>query len=155
MVRTSGLAAVAVMFAHLAAAAQPRIVRSDAAVNSDPGISIFVRELKPVGREPTGPPLILVHGARVPGVASFDLPVPGGSLAADLAAAGVRVLVIDVRGYGASTRPAAMNEPPAAHAPLVRSDEVVRDLDAVVAWAQARTGSPTVGLFGWATGGHW
>src|SRR5207245_6121417 len=30
-------------------------------------------------------PIRLVQGARVPGVASFDLPVPGGSLAADLA----------------------------------------------------------------------
>jgi hypothetical protein len=43
-----------------------------------------VREVKPVAatrREP----LLLIHGARVPGIASFDLDVPNGSLAADLA----------------------------------------------------------------------
>jgi len=147
--------ALAVVLAPLVASAQPSVVRSETTVKSDPGVSIFVREVKPAGREPIGPALILVHGARVPGVASFDLPVPGGSLAADLAAAGFRVLVIDVRGYGRSTRPAAMSEPPTAHPPLVRSDEVVRDLDAVVAWAQARTGARAVALFGWATGGHW
>jgi alpha-beta hydrolase superfamily lysophospholipase len=53
------------------------------------------------------PPVILLHGARVPGIASFDLPVAGGSLAADLARAGFRVFILDARGYGMSERPAA------------------------------------------------
>ena len=45
-------------------------------------------------------PILLVHGARVPGIASFDLPVAGGSLAADLADKGFCAYVIDIRGYG-------------------------------------------------------
>jgi pimeloyl-ACP methyl ester carboxylesterase len=48
-----------------------------------------------------------------------------------------------------------MVESPDAHPPLVRSDEVVRDLAAVVDWLAARTGHERVALLGWATGGHW
>ncbi|WP_415835109.1 alpha/beta fold hydrolase, partial [Corallococcus soli] len=100
------------------------------------------------------PPLVLLHGARVPGRASFDLPVEGGSLAADLARAGHAVYVMDVRGYGGSTRFQSMSLPPAGR-PLVGSHEAVRDVHAVVNWIQARTGQRRVGLLGWATGGHW
>ena len=132
------------------------LVRTDHFVDGDAGIRLFVREVRasaPSGA--TRAPILLLHGARVPGVASFDLPVPGGSLAADLAAAGHPTFVMDARGYGRSTRPAAMSQPPEANPPLVRSVEVLRDIDAVVAWIARRTGSPRVDLVGWATGGHW
>ncbi|HEX2113403.1 MAG TPA: alpha/beta fold hydrolase, partial [Alphaproteobacteria bacterium] len=99
-------------------------------------------------------PVILLHGARVPGLASFDLPVEGGSLAADLARTGKRVFIMDARGYGRSMRPAAMADP-AGGKPLVNSHEVVRDLGTVVAWVKQRTGRSQVALLGWATGGHW
>jgi pimeloyl-ACP methyl ester carboxylesterase len=100
-------------------------------------------------------PVLMLHGARVPGVASFDLDVPSGSLAAELAAAGHPVLILDARGYGGSTRPPEMERPPRAGAPLVRSSEVVRDVAAAVEWMRGRLAVPRVALFGWATGGHW
>jgi pimeloyl-ACP methyl ester carboxylesterase len=98
---------------------------------------------------------VLVHGARVPGLASFDLPVPGGSLAEDLARAGYPVYIMDVRGYGHSTRPPEMSEPSKANAPLVRSTEAVRDIAAVVEWIRSHRGVDEVALLGWATGGSW
>ena len=100
-------------------------------------------------------PILLVHGARVPGVASFDLPVPSGSLAADLAEKGLCVYLMDMRGYGQSTRPSEMNEPPQHHSPVVRSVEAVTDIDAAVDLIRERTGKNRVALFGWATGGQW
>lgn len=129
--------------------------RVDTHVTSDPGVHIFVREVSAMSGQTNNIPVILLHGARVPGVASFDLPVEGYSLAADLARQGHRVYVMDARGYGFSTRPPAMNQPQDANRPLVRSDEVVRDLGAVVDWVRSRTGSLKVALLGWATGGHW
>jgi alpha-beta hydrolase superfamily lysophospholipase len=78
--------------------------RQDLFANSDPGIRIHVREIR-AAKGQTCDPILLVHGARAPGVASFDLPVPGGSLATDLADRGFFVYVMDVRGYGQSTRP--------------------------------------------------
>lgn len=131
------------------------VLRADFFVSSDPGIRIFVREVRPASADGRKLPILLLHGARVPGIASFDLPLAGGSLAADLAATGRRVFVMDARGYGRSTRPPEMSEPPEAHPPLVRSPEVVRDVEAVVEWIRKRTGVPRVDLFGWATGGHW
>ncbi len=91
----------------------------------------------------------------MPGVASFDLAVPGGSLAADLAERGFCAYVIDIRGYGQSTRPAMMEEPARNHPPLVRSVEAAQDIDAAVNLIRKRTGTRRVSLFGWATGGQW
>jgi len=130
--------------------------RIDHYIAAHPGITLFVREVRPVGSaQRTLPALVLLHGARVPSVPSFDLAVPGYSLAADLASAGFAVYLLDARGYGGSTRPPEMSEPPDAHPPLVRSNEVVRDIDVVVNWIEEHEGVTTVSLLGWATGGHW
>ena len=132
------------------------VERTDHYINGEPGVTLFLREVRPVeSRERALPAILLLHGARVPSVPSFDLAVPGYSLAADLANAGFAVYLLDARGYGGSTRPSEMNEPPNAHPPLVRSNEVVRDIHAAVSWIQARHGAARIALLGWATGGHW
>ena len=82
------------------------VERHDFTIESEPGIQIFVRKVRATasaGSEKA--PILLLHGARVPGLGSFDLPVPGGSLAEDLALAGHTAYIIDARGYGGSTRP--------------------------------------------------
>ncbi|MBZ4417422.1 alpha/beta fold hydrolase [Myxococcus sp. RHSTA-1-4] len=143
------------MGALLAADAGAAVTRGDFRVPAEPGIELSVREVRDTGKQVPGlPPVILLHGGRVPGRASFDLPVEGGSLAADLARAGHAVYVMDARGYGGSTRPKAMSGP-AAGRPLVTSHEVVRDVHAVVGWVKKRTRRPQVAILGWATGGHW
>jgi pimeloyl-ACP methyl ester carboxylesterase len=126
-----------------------RLVRHDWDVPGGAG-TLHVREVR-LESAARARPVLLVHGARVPGVASFDLPVPGGSLAEDLALAGHRVLVVDARGYGGSTRPPVMSGPPDAHPPAVTGEQVVEDIDDVVRWSRAGR----VDLVGWATGGHW
>ena len=103
------------------------------------GVQIAVRELRPPRPTAGVDPVILLHGARVPGLGSFDL--PGASLAEDLAVrTGARVYVPDSRGYGRSDRPPAMSRPAEESRPLSRSFEVVRDVDAVVRAVLARTG---------------
>lgn len=121
-------------------------------VPSAPGITLAVTQ---VGQHRGKRPILLVHGARVSAKASFDLPVPGGSLASDLAARGFDVYTLDVRGYGASTRPAAMDAAPAHGAALVRSSAAVEDIDAALDFVSKRSGGAKVALFGWATGGQW
>jgi pimeloyl-ACP methyl ester carboxylesterase len=141
------------VFAHASA---PQILRQDFHVQSDDGMQLYVREVSASPNSQTLPkPILLLHGARVGGVASFDLPVAGGSLAADLAERGFDVFVMDVRGYGGSTKPAEMEEPPVAHEPLVRSNQAVRDIAAVVDAIRQRRHVSRVALFGWATGGQW
>ena len=139
----------------LLAASSP-VHRTELRVTTVDGVHVAVRELRPTAARAGAAPMILIHGARVPGVGSFDLPVPGGSLAEDLAVrTGARVYVLDARGYGRSDRPAAMSRPPEESRPLSRSFEVVRDVDAVVRTVLARTGARQVTLLGWATGGLW
>ena len=137
-------------------AQEQKISRQDFYVTGDTGIRIFIREVRSVNSNLMKKvPLVLLHGARVPGVASFDLPVTGGSFAADLATAGYVVYIMDARGYGSSTRPPEMEQSPDVNPPLVRSSEVVRDIAAVVEAICQQSGVERVALLGWATGGHW
>lgn len=130
--------------------------REDFAVPDGEGSTLFVRQVSSGEAAVTsGGPILLIHGARVPGLASFDLPVPGGSLAADLAAAGYSTYIMDVRGYGGSTHPVAMEEPPTANPPLVRTTEAARDIATVAGWIAARHGGQAPAALGWATGGQW
>jgi pimeloyl-ACP methyl ester carboxylesterase len=134
--------------------AQAAIQRKDFSIPGEGGIHLFVREVSP-SHAAAHPPLLLIHGARIPGIASFDLQVPGGSLAADLASRGFDVYILDIRGYGRSTRPAEMDASPSAHAPLVRSNEAVRDIGAAVDWIAHREHVSSIALFGWAVGAQW
>jgi pimeloyl-ACP methyl ester carboxylesterase len=150
------LEALAVGIINPARAVEAGVSRQDFQVTTKDGIRLFVRELRPSAIDEGKEPLILIHGARVPGIASFDLAVPGGSLAADLAVRIDRlVYVMDARGYGGSQRPAALDEPADANRPQVHAYEVVRDIAAVAAAAEQRSGSHSVALLGWATGGMW
>ncbi|MCW0983691.1 alpha/beta hydrolase [Agrobacterium sp. BT-220-3] len=150
------LAAVAVLARGPLIASEPLVVRKDRFVDLLSGERLFVREVRlPGAPAEINSAVLLIHGARVPGIASFDLPVAGGSLAADLAAAGHLVYILDVRGYGASSRPSAMDQSPGTSAPLMRTGDVVADIaaaiDAIIEWS----GDPNVSILGWATGGHW
>lgn len=146
--------ALTALVASGAAFGQPKVERHDFLISGDPGVRLFLREVT-VSHAASHLPMVLIHGARIPGIASFDLPVAGGSLAADLATRGFDVYVLDIRGYGRSTRPAAMDGPPNAHSPLVRSNEAVRDIAAAVEWIAHREHITDVALFGWATGAQW
>ncbi|MDX7817957.1 alpha/beta fold hydrolase [Aeromonas caviae] len=120
------------------------------------GERLYVREVRrPGAPAEVNSAVLLIHGARVPGIASFDLPVASGSLAADLAAAGHLVYILDLRGYGASSRPAAMDQAATASGPLMRTADAVADIAATVDAITEWSGDPQVSILGWATGGHW
>jgi pimeloyl-ACP methyl ester carboxylesterase len=133
--------------------ASSQIERNDFFVTSDPGIQIAVREVR-LGNA-SQVPILLVHGGGPGGTASFDLNVPGYSLAADFAQAGHPVYVMNLRGWENSTRPDVMNQPPENSPPAVTSEEAVRDIGAVVDAIRQRHQGEAVALVGWATGGHW
>ncbi|MCJ9674329.1 MULTISPECIES: alpha/beta fold hydrolase [unclassified Neorhizobium] len=136
-------------------AASADIERTDRFVELAGGERLLVREVKRRVEVPGRSAVLLVHGARVPGLASFDLPVEGGSLAADLAAEGHKIYILDLRGYGASSRPPGMDGPPEGGAPLARTADAVADIGAAVDAISGWSGDDRVSLVGWATGGHW
>jgi pimeloyl-ACP methyl ester carboxylesterase len=122
--------------------------------SADPGIEIFVRNKRPAGLTTSRPErtVLYAHGATYPASTSFDLPLGGFSWMDYLAARGYDVYLLDVRGYGRSTRPPEMAEKADAHPPIVRTDTAIRDIGAVVEFILKRRNIPRLNLIGWSWG---
>ena len=131
------------------------LTREDTFVTSEPGVQIFVRKVESSSNLDSGVPILLIHGGGPGSITSFDIDVPGYSVAADLAAKGHRVYLMNVRGWERSTRPISFDEPPEENPPAVTSEQAVLDISAVVDWINQQNQSSKVALLGWATGGHW
>ena len=73
----------------------------------DPGIQLDVRNKRPEAMTTFTPDRILlfVHGATYPAETTFDLQLDGLSWMDYIAQRGYDVYLMDVRGYGRSTRP--------------------------------------------------
>src|SRR3954452_11826583 len=122
--------------------------------SSTPGIEIYVRNKRPADRTAFRPErtVLYVHGATYPASTSFDLPLDGFSWMDYLAARGYDVYLLDVRGYGRSTRPPEMAQAADAHPPIVRSEVAIRDIGAVVEFILTRRNIPRLNLVGWSWG---
>ncbi len=69
-----------------------------------------------------------------------------------IARQGYDVYLLDVRGYGGSTRPVQMSRPAIEGAPFAGTEEAMRDVDAVVKFVKKRRGINKVNLIGWSWG---
>ena len=78
--------------------------------SADPGIEIYVRNKRPADMTAFRPErtVLYVHGATYPASTAFDLALDGLSWMDYIAARGYDVYLLDVRGYGKSTRPQEM-----------------------------------------------
>ncbi|WP_245543328.1 alpha/beta fold hydrolase [Kyrpidia tusciae] len=70
-----------------------------------------------------------------------------------LARQGFDTWALDFRGFGQSTRPVAMTQPPNQTAPVVRLNDVLKDVDAAVTFIKTSRGVSSVDLIGWSYGG--
>ena len=119
-----------------------------------PGIELYMRNKRPNGVDLFPPERIVlyVHGATYPSETAFDLPLAGFSWMDFLACRGFDVYLVDLRGYGQSTRPPEMERPPADSPPLVSTDVAVRDVAAAVAHILNRRHVKRISLIGWSWG---
>jgi pimeloyl-ACP methyl ester carboxylesterase len=120
----------------------------------DPAIQLHVRNKHPAGQDRFAPERILlfVHGATYPSATGFDIDLPGGSWMDYVARRGYDTYFVDIRGYGGSTRPATMNQPPAANPPFADTKDAVRDVAAAVDFILKRRGVQKINLMGWSWG---
>src|SRR5436853_4093040 len=97
--------------------------------SGDSGIELYIRNKRPAAMAefPAHRILLYVHGATYPSETAFDLPIAGASMMDLIAARGYDVYLVDIRGYGRSTRPPEMGQPPEANKPVVSTDDAVRD----------------------------
>ena len=121
---------------------------------ADPGIQLYVRNKHPKGVSRFGPERIVlyVHGATYPGETYFDLELGGLSWMEFIAQHGYDVYLVDLRGYGRSTRPPEMDQPAANNAPIVRTDTAVKDVGTAVDFILKRRGVSKIDLMGWSWG---
>lgn len=118
--------------------------------------------------------VLFVHGAGTPAEVSFDVPYKDYSWMEYLARAGFDAFLMDITGYGRSTRPHPMNDPcnfspeqqtqfvrnvlaapcAASHpAPITTLGSDWDDIDAVVDHLRALRRIDRVALVGWSLGG--
>src|SRR5882757_10980555 len=137
-----------------ALAKEPKLESTDTMIPSgDAGIQLFVRNKHPAGKETSTEKILLfVHGATYPAETAFDLPIEGVSMMDLIAARGYDVYLVDVRGYGHSTRPVEMSQPPAANKPIVSTKVAAHDLGAAVDYILKKRKVSKINVMGWSWG---
>jgi pimeloyl-ACP methyl ester carboxylesterase len=146
---------VALVGYAMSSQAEPKLVTESYMIQSrDPGIQLYVRNKRPDGMtqfsgEKT---LLYVHGTSQAASSTFDLPLDDFSWMDYIARSGYDVYLIDLRGYGRSTRPPEMEKPASENPPIVRTDVAVEDVAAAVDHILARRGLTKLNLMGWSWG---
>jgi len=153
-------------------------VKSTAPSMAGQDAMIYVREVVQAGPALRGGAalgvVLMVHGSGTPSEVGFDVPYADYSWAAYLAKAGFDVFVMDLEGYGRSTRPPAMADacnvpqalqpqfipsvlkalcPPTFQGPITHIASDWTDIGAVVDHLRALRRVDKVNLVGWSQGG--
>jgi pimeloyl-ACP methyl ester carboxylesterase len=120
----------------------------------DPGVQLYVRNKRPRSLATFNPDniVLFVHGATYPAETSFDLQLDGLSWMDYIASRGYDVYLMDVRGYGRSSRPAEMDQPANRNPPIVRTGTAARDYAAAVDFVLKRRGVTKLNLMGYSWG---
>ena len=95
--------------------------------------------------------LLFVHGATYPSETAFDLPLDGFSWMDYIACRGFDVYLVDLRGYGRSTRPAEMAQPAKANTPIVHQPYALAT--SALPWiSSSSVAGRELSLLGWSWG---
>lgn len=146
---------VSAILATPAFAQTPRLVTDEMMVKTgDPGIEIYVRNKRPTDMTAFRPEqtVLFVHGATYPAETAFDLKLDDLSWMEYIASRGYDVWLLDLRGYGKSTRPSEMADKPEANPPIVRGETAIKDIGTAVDFILQRRNIPRLNLLGWSWG---
>lgn len=154
LTRIAAVLVLLLAFDARATNSQQLIMEEFRVATADPGITLYVRNKHPKGTSsfPGERILLFVHGATYPAETSFDLPLDGMSWMDYIARHGYDVYLVDVRGYGRSSRPLAMAEPADDNEPLVRTETAVKDVAVAAEFIRKRRRVDKINLLGWSWG---
>ena len=132
----------------------PLVTEEFTVPTADAGINLYVRNKHPraINAFPADKILLYVHGATYPSETAFDLKLNGFSWMDYIAQHGYDVYLVDLRGYGKSTRPVEMDKPAADNEPIVRTATAVKDVGTAVDFILKRRGVAKINLLGWSWG---
>ncbi len=121
---------------------------------SDPGIKLHVRNKYPSATKffPQDKIVLFVHGATYPSESAFDIDLPGGSWMDYAATLGYDAYLVDIRGYGRSTRPASMDAAPDQNPAFADTADAIKDAGAAVDFIRYRRNVDKINLVGWSWG---
>lgn len=121
--------------------------------SAEPDAKIYIRERLLENADPATieDVVLFVHGATYGGD-TFDLEIEGYDWMAQLARSGFAAYYLDVRGYGRSTRPPMMADPPEKNEPFSRAEDAAVDIGDAVDFILDRTDAEQVNLIGWSWG---
>lgn len=134
---------------------RPALVTEEFLIPSgDPGVQLYVRHKRPRDLTTFSAEniVLFVHGATYPAETSFDLQLDGLSWMDYIANRGYDVYMVDVRGYGKSSRPAEMDQAADRNAPIVRTAIAARDYGAAVDFVLKRRGVAKLNVVSWSWG---
>jgi pimeloyl-ACP methyl ester carboxylesterase len=119
------------------------------------GIELYVRNKRPrdLTRFSADKTIVMVHGATYSSGSLYDVPLGGFSFMDYLASQGYDVFAVDVRGYGLSSRPEAMEVDPTLNPPLIGTDTGVSDFTSAVDFVLRHRGLGKVNVFAMSWGG--
>ena len=134
--------------------ADPLVTEEFMVTAADPAIQLYVRNkrLASESQFPGERIVLFVHGATYPASTAFDLPLGGTSWMEYIARRGYDVYLVDLRGYGRSTRPPQMDQPADKNAPLTSTAIAVSDVGSAVDFIRKRRGVEKINLLGWSWG---
>jgi len=119
-----------------------------------PDIELFVRNKRPKDMTSFRDDRIVlyVHGSTQAAEATFDLALEGMSWMDDLARNGWDVWLMEMRGFGRSTKPPEMDQPAGNNPPIAPATLAMRDLATVIDHIRQRRGVSRISLIGWSRG---
>ncbi|SFW98425.1 Pimeloyl-ACP methyl ester carboxylesterase [Thermoactinomyces sp. DSM 45891] len=116
-------------------------------ITTEGGVQIYLRHKKQTKAKEA---VLFLEPFSVPTAKAFD--VPGYSWMDDLASKGYDTWAMDFRGFGGSTRPKEMNQPPNQNKPVVTHTEAIKDLAATVEHIKKTQKVEKVSIVGWSWG---
>ncbi|SDX21833.1 Pimeloyl-ACP methyl ester carboxylesterase [Marininema mesophilum] len=95
--------------------------------------------------------LLFLEPFSVPSAKAFD--VPGYSWMDHMAKQGYDTWAMDFKGFGRSSRPVEMSQPPLKNKPVIDHKDSLRDLEKVINYLKKERKVDSVDLVGWSWGG--
>lgn len=120
----------------------------------DQGIELFLRNKHTANFTAFTPDrtLLFVHGGSQASEVTFDLALDGFSWVDYIARRGFDVWLVDIRGFGRSTKPPEMSLPPDKAPPIARTEVAWRDFGTAVSYILSQRHIEKLNALGWSWG---